>query len=103
MSIQTDPTPDTHAELRRDIRELGTLLGETLARQEGADLLDLVERVRLLVREDHDEAARLLAGVQSATATKLVRAFSTYFHLANIAEQVHRGRELAAARRTRGT
>src|SRR5262245_52004445 len=103
MAIETSTATDAQAELRRDIRELGTLLGQTLVRQEGEDLLELVERVRLLVREDREEAGALLAGVDSVTAIKLVRAFSTWFQLANIAEQVHRGRELAAARRSGGT
>jgi phosphoenolpyruvate carboxylase len=94
---------DPQAELRRDIRELGVLLGRTLVRQEGQELLDLVERVRRLIREDRDATAALLAQVDPGTARRLVRAFSTYFHLANIAEQVHRGRELAALRARRGT
>jgi phosphoenolpyruvate carboxylase len=74
------------------------LLGETLVRQEGQQLLDLVEEVRALVRTDEAAAARRLAEVDLATATRLVRAFSTYFHLANVTEQVHRGRELRALR-----
>ncbi|MDP8943364.1 MAG: phosphoenolpyruvate carboxylase [Actinomycetota bacterium] len=94
---------DEQVELRRDIRELGTLLGHTLVRQEGADLLDLVERVRLLVRTDREDAAAVLGGVDPATAIRLVRAFTAYFHLANVAEQVHRGRELAAIRSRHGT
>jgi phosphoenolpyruvate carboxylase len=94
---------DTHAALRRDIRELGVLLGQTLVRQEGREVLDLVERVRQLVRTDRDEAAAVLAAADPLTATRLVRAFTSYFHLANVAEQTHRARELAAARAERGS
>ncbi|MEU8588321.1 phosphoenolpyruvate carboxylase [Streptomyces sp. NPDC048664] len=89
-------------ELRADIRRLGDLLGETLVRQEGPELLELVERVRRLTREDGEAAAELLRGTELETAARLVRAFSTYFHLANVAEQVHRGRELRARRETEG-
>ncbi|RJK97902.1 phosphoenolpyruvate carboxylase [Frankiales bacterium YIM 75000] len=93
---------DAHAALRADIRRLGRLLGETLVRQEGQELFDLVERVRALVREDSEAAAALLDGLDTATAARLVRAFSTYFQLANVTEQVHRGRELARQRREQG-
>ncbi|MFF7685184.1 phosphoenolpyruvate carboxylase [Streptomyces syringium] len=91
------------AALRADIRRLGDLLGETLVRQEGEELLDLVERVRALTRSDGDAAARLLGETDLDTAAKLVRAFSTYFHLANVTEQVHRGRELRAKRDAEGS
>jgi phosphoenolpyruvate carboxylase len=66
-------------------------------------MLDLVERVRQLVRTDRDAAAAVLAEVEPLTAIRLVRAFSTYFHLANVAEQVHRARELQATRAERGS
>ena len=99
VGAETDP----QADLRRDIRELGVLLGRTLVRQEGARLLDLVEQVRHLIRSDRAATAALLAGVDPGTAIRLVRAFTTYFHLANVAEQVHRGRELAAIRAQQGT
>ncbi|GAB3139661.1 phosphoenolpyruvate carboxylase [Micromonospora sonneratiae] len=90
------------AALRADIRRLGTLLGQTLARQEGPPLLDLVEEIRALVRSDAEAAATRLAGMDVTTGTKLARAFSTYFHLANITEQVHRARDLRRQRATQG-
>lgn len=90
------------AELRADIRRLGGLLGQTLARQEGQRLLDLVEEVRALVRTDPAAAARRLSALDVATGTKLARAFSSYFHLANITEQVHRARELRRRRAVEG-
>lgn len=99
---QTVSTATTSSELRADIRRLGDLLGETLVRQDGPELLDLVEKVRRLTREDGEAAAELLRGTELDTAAKLVRAFSTYFHLANVTEQVHRGRELRARRATEG-
>jgi phosphoenolpyruvate carboxylase len=86
------------AALRADIRRIGTLLGQTLARQEGRPLLDLVEEVRALVRQDAPAAAERLAAMDVTTGTKLARAFSTYFQLANITEQVHRARDLRRRR-----
>ena len=72
-------------------------------RQEGEDLLELIERVRRSIRDDRAETAALFAGLDPATATRVVRAFTTYFYLANVAEQVHRGRELHAIRVRDGT
>ncbi|MGW1077523.1 phosphoenolpyruvate carboxylase [Streptomyces sp. NPDC002537] len=109
MSLAAEETSRNDAEaqrgaaLRADIRRLGDLLGETLVRQEGEELLELVERVRALTRTDGETAARLLGETGLETAAKLVRAFSTYFHLANVTEQVHRGRELQAKRDAEGS
>ena len=96
------PPDDADAALRADVRRVGTLLGESLARQEGPDLLALVERVRTLVRSDESAAADLLRGVDETTAARLVRAFNAFFHLANVVEQVHRGRELRRRRAADG-
>ena len=94
--------PRDDSSLRADIRLLGNLLGETLVRQHGENLLELVERVRGLTKtasDDSDAASAanaidaltsLLDGTDTDTATHLVRAFSTYFSLAKLAEQEHR-------------
>ncbi|HZH23374.1 MAG TPA: phosphoenolpyruvate carboxylase, partial [Solirubrobacteraceae bacterium] len=74
-----------------------------MTRQEGPELLDLFERARDLLARDRGAAAELLAELDTASATRLARAFATFFNLANVAEQVHRGRELAADRLARGT
>ena len=92
-------------ELRSDVRRVSTLLGESLVRLGGQRLLDLVEDVRLQVKQartqsspDAAEAARAtLTGLDLDDATALVRAFAEYFQLANTAEQVHRVRSINAA------
>lgn len=89
-----------HSALRADIRRLSTLLGRTVAAQHGDDMLELIEKVRRLVREvpeRGDTAIRdLLGDLDPGTAAVLGRAFATYFHLANLAEQLHRSQERAA-------
>jgi phosphoenolpyruvate carboxylase len=87
--------------LRNDVRKLGDLLGETLVRQEGPELLNLVEKVRLAVREGKAEEA--LSDLSVEKIASLVRAFSTYFNLANVAEQVDRVKILAKEKESRGT
>jgi len=84
------------AELRSDVRRLGELLGESLVRQEGSALLELVEAVRKAVREGGGE--EILETLSVDQSVQLVRAFSNYFNLANVAEQVHRARVLAEER-----
>ena len=87
-----------HEALRAAIRRLTTLLGQTLVRHGGEQLLDLVEEVRRLARvaseKGSTEITGLLTGLDAGTAVQLARAFSCYFKLANVAEQLHRSREL---------
>lgn len=93
---QTPSYKADDAILRSDVRKLGELLGQSLVRQEGQELLDLVESVRAAVRDGRGAAS--LSNISVEEAVQLVRAFSTYFHLANVAEQVHRSRILAEER-----
>ena len=99
------------AALRADIRRLGNQLGESLVRQEGPELLDLVEEVRAITRHLRDSSAppgdatldELLGGLDLETLSTLGRAFTAYFYLANVAEQTYRLDELAArTQRERG-
>jgi phosphoenolpyruvate carboxylase len=84
--------------LRADIRRLGNQLGDALVRQHGPALLELVEQVRALGKSSRrggsTEAAaqldHLLGALPIEEVIPLVRAFTAYFYLANVAEQVHR-------------
>lgn len=90
--------------LRADIRRLGNQLGEALVRQQGPELLELVEKVRSLGKsarrggsaEAAEDLNDLLGELETAEVIPLVRAFTTYFYLANVAEQVHRIEEMAS-------
>ena len=92
---QTTPRDESAAPLRRDVRLLGSILGEVLVEQEGPELLAAVERVRLLARDAREgatlhEVQHEIAGLPSERQALLLRAFGLYFQLANIAEQHHR-------------
>ncbi len=93
--------------VRADIRLLTTLLGETLVRSEGPELLALVEMVRSQAKAGGltdlpSEVDARLQQMDLPTTIKVVRAFTSYFHLANVTEQVHRGRTLLAQREAEG-
>ncbi|MDP6493438.1 MAG: phosphoenolpyruvate carboxylase [Acidimicrobiales bacterium] len=99
----TSDHEEADAALRGDIRRLGRQLGDSLVRQHGDALLETVERVRQLARDlrkdggregSTGELTRLLADADADQAIQLVRAFTMYFHLANVAEQVHRIEDL---------
>ncbi|PKO30357.1 MAG: phosphoenolpyruvate carboxylase [Betaproteobacteria bacterium HGW-Betaproteobacteria-7] len=83
--------------LRDDIRLLGRLLGDTVREQEGEAVFDLIERVRqtaVSFARNGDPAARaelaaLLDPLPRDTTQAVVRAFSYFLQLANIAEDEH--------------
>jgi phosphoenolpyruvate carboxylase len=115
--LTTDDPELKELPLRRDVRSLGRLLGETLKEQAGQSLFDLVEKFRLLAIEHRqlhshqDEGAIVLSGedelierfkqmVSDMTVRQaylMTRAFAIYFELTNLAETNHRKRRRRAA------
>ena len=95
---ESRPVDPADAPLRADVRLLGTILGHILVEQEGQELLDEVEHIRRLSRDARatSRASRREALKRSVTGLELerqalvLRAFSVYFQLANLAEQHHR-------------
>jgi hypothetical protein len=98
------PASDKDQPLREDIRLLGRLLGDTVRAQEGIGLFDSVERIRRLalrLHRDDDPAAReemddMLHRLPREDSNMVVRAFSYFSHLANIAEDQHHIRRTRA-------
>src|SRR5260370_23088566 len=92
------------ARLRNDIRLLGRILGHTVRDQEGADVFDLVERIRqtsIRFHRDDDQPARreleiILDSMSISETLRIVRAFSYFSHLANIAEDQNNIRQMRA-------
>ena len=92
---RTTPTKDVP--LRDDIRLLGRILGDTVREQEGEEVFELVEQIRqasIRFHRDNEVGARreLEATLDSLNADQtlaIVRAFSYFSHLANIAEDQH--------------
>ncbi|WP_183743039.1 MULTISPECIES: phosphoenolpyruvate carboxylase [unclassified Janthinobacterium] len=95
---------DKDAPLKEDIRLLGRLLGDVLREQEGDAVFDVVETIRqtsVRFRREADASAALaLDGMLKALSREqtisVVRAFSYFSHLANIAEDQHRIRRRRA-------
>ncbi len=97
MYRQNIQFPAKDAPLREDVHALGGLIGEILLEQCGHDHFELVEgdRVAAIARREEEPGAEetLLdrsAGRTPAVARDLVRAFSTWFQVVNLAEKVHR-------------
>jgi phosphoenolpyruvate carboxylase len=99
LAIDTPLGPDVEkdAPLRDDIRLLGRLLGDTVREQEGGEAFDLVERIRkasIRFHRDNEAGARrelsaILDSLDNDQTLAIVRAFSYFSHLANIAEDQH--------------
>src|SRR5919107_3610139 len=102
--INPDVTPEKDFPLRDDIRLLGRILGDTIREQEGEEVFDLVESVRqtsIRFHRDEDVIARqdlesLLNGITPRQTTRIIRAFSYFSHLSNIAEDQHHIRRTRA-------
>ena len=99
-----DDTPDKDQPLRDDIRMLGRLLGDAIRAQEGEAVYDTVETIRqssIRFRRDHDapaarEVQAILDGLSPGDTVQIIRAFSYFSHLANIAEDQHHSRRARA-------
>jgi len=83
--------------LRHDVHTLGALVGELLKEQGGEELFELVENARLRSirrREGNEkpgeELADIVKNLDLSLAMEVIRSFSTYFQVVNIAEKVHR-------------
>ncbi len=87
--------------MREDIRLLGAILGQTVRDQNGDEVFDLVERARVesfRVRRseiDRTELAKLFDGIDVHQAIPVIRAFTHFALLANVAEDIHRERRRA--------
>ena len=83
------------AQLRANVRLLGDVLGRVLVEQEGEDLLTLEEQIRGLARGaretgDRVELEETIRALDLERQAEVLRAFSLFFQLANLAEQHHR-------------
>ena len=100
----TIATEDHDVPLREDIRLLGRILGDTVRDQSGPETFDTVEYIRqnsVRFRRDEDVVARhnleaTLNNLPPQQALQIIRAFSFFSHLANIAEDQHQLRDARA-------
>ncbi|MGB5148612.1 MAG: phosphoenolpyruvate carboxylase [Mycobacterium sp.] len=101
-SVQRTPSGREATEpMREDIRLLGAILGDTVRDQNGDTVFDLVERARVesfRVRRseiDRAELADLFRDIDVHQAIPVIRAFTHFALLANVAEDIHRERRRA--------
>src|SRR5579863_2302991 len=100
IEFATDREPDRA--LKDDIRLLGRILGDTVREQQGQDIFDLVELIRqnsVRFHRDGDEDARrklesILQSLTPSQSVQIVRAYSYFSHLSNIAEDQHQIRKM---------
>jgi phosphoenolpyruvate carboxylase len=102
---------DNERPLVEDIRLLGRILGDVIREQEGAEIYELIEKIRKLsvaFRRDADQAAdkalkKLLKGLPGDHAVSVIRGFTYFSHLANLAEDRHHIRRRAIHERVGDT
>ncbi len=89
--------PAKDAELREDVHMLGALVGEVIREQGGDALFEVVEKIRhaaIARREGEAEGTaqlmEIIRGISADLSRDLVRSFSTWFEMVNMAEKVHR-------------
>lgn len=97
------PDSNGYSALSKDIRLLAGMLGRIIKEQHGDEAFDLVEQVRLAAKARRngepgaaDDLTALIKGASLEQKNILVKAFSTYFQLINIAENQERNRVLRA-------
>ncbi len=91
-------TIDRNALLRSDVKKLGNILGEILVHHGGIELFNEVEAIREMakkLRQEFDaniyqQLKEKIQQLEPPMRQNVIRAFSIYFHLINIAEQNHR-------------
>ncbi len=96
-ALRAPQEDEKDAPLREDIRLLGRILGDTVREQEGADTFAFVERIRqasIRFHRDNETGARrelaaTLDSLDNEQTLAIVRAYSYFSHLANIAEDQH--------------
>jgi phosphoenolpyruvate carboxylase len=104
MDERDDVAPEKDVPLREDIRLLGRILGETVREQEGETVFNIVEAIRqasVRFHRDEDVQAQrdleaILASLTQKRAIAIIRAYSYFSHLANIAEDQHHIRRTRA-------
>lgn len=95
-----------YPELKRDVRNLTSMLGLIIRERAGDSAFELVEEVRALTKrlrrnpteEDLAEKENLFQSLDPSTADSLARAFTLYFQLVNLAEERQRKRRIDEAR-----
>ncbi|MEO0029564.1 MAG: Phosphoenolpyruvate carboxylase [Pseudomonadota bacterium] len=102
---------DNERPLVEDIRLLGRILGDVIREQEGAEIYELIEKIRKLsvsFRRDADQEAdkalkKLLKNLPGDHAVSVIRGFTYFSHLANLAEDRHHIRRRAIHERVGDT
>jgi phosphoenolpyruvate carboxylase len=102
---------DNERPLVEDIRFLGRILGDVIREQEGVEAFELIELIRTLsvaFRRDADHEAdralkKLLKGLSGDQTVSVIRAFTYFSHLANLAEDRHHIRRRAIHERAGDT